>query len=418
MKNRKNWVSFLAALMAVCLFASQTGGLLSNAVAKTSSQWQQEIDALKGDRKELQKEMDALQADIDANFSEMEKITAQKNLIDQEVFLLNQQIITINQQITIYGNLIAEKQEELDAAQANLEELTAKNKARIRAMEENGAISYWAVLFEANSFSDLLDRIAMIEEINRSDRTRMEQLRQASAQVEEARNALEEERAQLSVTKQELADMQKELEVKREEANILLMELNAKGEEFDALMDAAEEKEEALNKEIAAAEREKQNAYDKEQAAQLPPPGNNYGAGEAPGSNVVDGVEWVVPCAYTRVSSPYGWRIHPVYGVPKFHSGIDLAAAQGTPIYATRTGQVTLAVYSSTAGYYVTINHGDGFSSVYMHMTHYVVKTGQYVSAGQLIGYVGSTGVSTGPHLHFTINYNGSSVNPANYIKF
>lgn len=418
MHNKRTWTKFLAGVMALVLAFTLSAGITGSVSAKTSSQWQQEINSLEKEKKELQQQMDALQEDIDANFSEMEKITAMKNLIDQEVFLLNQQILAINTQISTYSSLIADKQEELDAAQANLEELSRQNRARIRAMEENGSISYWAVLFEANSFSDLLDRIAMIQEIEKADNMRMEQLRQASAQVEEARNSLEIERSKLAQTKVELSDKQKELDAKREEANVLLAELIAKGDEFDALMEEAEEEEEKLLADIAEAEKNRKDAYDKEQAAQLPPPGNNYGAGEAPGSNVVDGVEWVIPCTYSRVSSPYGWRIHPVYGVRKFHSGIDLAAPSGTPIYATRTGQVTLAVYSTTAGYYVTINHGDGFSSTYMHMTHYVVKTGQYVSAGQLIGYVGSTGTSTGPHLHFGIYYNGSSVNPANYIKF
>ena len=105
-----------------------------------------------------------------------------------------------------------------------------------------------------------------------------------------------------------------------------------------------------------------------------------------------------------------------MYGYKKFHYGIDLAASSGTPIVATRAGTVTTAKYSSSAGYYVTLDHGDNFSSQYMHMTHYIVKKGDKVSAGQVIGYVGSTGASTGPHLHFGILSNGSYVNPAKYI--
>ena len=103
-------------------------------------------------------------------------------------------------------------------------------------------------------------------------------------------------------------------------------------------------------------------------------------------------------------------------GYRKFHNGVDLANSQGTPIYAARSGKVTVATYGSTYGYYVTINHGDGYSSLYAHMTHYVVSKGDTVKKGQLIGYMGSTGRSTGSHLHFSIFYNGSSVNPMNYI--
>lgn len=104
-------------------------------------------------------------------------------------------------------------------------------------------------------------------------------------------------------------------------------------------------------------------------------------------------------------------------GYTRFHEGVDMAAYTNTPIYAARGGQVTKAAYQDGgAGYYVNINHGDGFSSIYMHMTRYIVSAGQYVSQGQVIGYVGSTGLSTGPHLHFGIAKNGSYVNPMKYI--
>ena len=123
-----------------------------------------------------------------------------------------------------------------------------------------------------------------------------------------------------------------------------------------------------------------------------------------------------MPCSYRMLTSPFGERESPTAGASSNHKGVDLAGPEGTPIYASRTGVVTIATYGRSAGYYVTINHGDGFSSIYMHMTNYVVKKGQAVSAGQLIGYMGSTGISTGSHLHFGIMYNGSYVNPANYV--
>ena len=124
----------------------------------------------------------------------------------------------------------------------------------------------------------------------------------------------------------------------------------------------------------------------------------------------------MVPCSYRQFSSPFGERESPTAGASSNHKGVDLAGPEGTPIYASRTGVVTIATYGRSAGYYVTINHGDGFSSIYMHMTNYVVKKGQAVSAGQLIGYMGSTGISTGSHLHFGILKNGTWVNPMNYL--
>ena len=134
---------------------------------------------------------------------------------------------------------------------------------------------------------------------------------------------------------------------------------------------------------------------------------------------VSDG-DWVVPCSYVYVSSPFNPnRVHPILGYARPHNGIALAANLGNPVYATRSGSVTVADYEGDgAGNYVFINHGDGFSSVYMHMDYYIVGVGEYVSAGEVIGYVGTTGLSEGPHLHFGIAYNGSYVNPASYINF
>ena len=121
--------------------------------------------------------------------------------------------------------------------------------------------------------------------------------------------------------------------------------------------------------------------------------------------------------AASSLHPPFGYRYPPIYGGYCFHNGVDLAVAQGTPVYATKSGTVTTATFSSGYGYYVTINHGDGFSSLYGHMTHYTVSSGDYVNQGDLIGYVGSTGYSTGPHLHFTMFYNGATVNPMDYVS-
>ena len=141
-----------------------------------------------------------------------------------------------------------------------------------------------------------------------------------------------------------------------------------------------------------------------------PSPGSSSNSKPAPSGS------WTKPVDYSYVSSPFGYRWHPVTGVWTMHKGVDFPMPKGTPIYASRSGYVTIATYHSTAGNYVTINHQDGYSSVYMHMTHDVVSVGEYVKAGQLIGYVGSTGRSTGPHLHFGISYNGKYVNPMDYV--
>ena len=139
--------------------------------------------------------------------------------------------------------------------------------------------------------------------------------------------------------------------------------------------------------------------------------------GNSGSSTPSSGGTWLRPCSYTYLSSPFGFRTSPTSGASSYHQGVDLAAPANTPIYASRAGVVTTATYSNNAGYYVTINHGDGFSSIYMHMNNYVVSSGQAVSAGQLIGYVGRTGIATGYHLHFGIAYNGAYVNPCAYVS-
>ena len=122
------------------------------------------------------------------------------------------------------------------------------------------------------------------------------------------------------------------------------------------------------------------------------------------------------PLNYLNVTCAYGWRIHPIWGDRRFHSGVDLAGNQGDPIYAIAAGTVTSAYYNEANGYMVALSHGGGYGSLYAHMTGLIVSAGQYVTEGQVIGYVGSTGWSTGPHLHFEIHYNGSTVNPMQYV--
>ena len=416
MRNRRLWVSILAGLMALVLLLGLVVGVLPTyADAASSSALKEQLDELEDKKSEIDEQIKKLQGQLADNLDEMERIVAQKDLIDQEIALLHQQITTINEQISAYGVLIADKQEELTEAEEKLEALREKNKERIRAMEEDGALSYWSVLFEANSFSDLLDRLNMIEEIAAADQRRLEEMNAAAKVVADTKLELEGEKADLEGVKEELKATQTTLEGKRVTADQLLAELIATGEEFEALMEQSEDEQAKLMEEIAKKEEEYEDAkYLEWLATSVPDPTFAGGAGTG---NTVNGATWLIPINYTNFSSPFGMRWHPVYGGWRMHYGVDLAAPSGTPIYASRTGVITTTSYQEGgAGYYVSINHGDGFSSIYMHMTHYVVSPGEYVNAGDIIGYCGSTGASTGPHLHFGISYKGTYVNPAEYI--
>ena len=375
--------------------------------AASSSEIKKELDDLKSENKQIQAEINAIQRKYDANASEMQVLVDKKAAIDQEIGLLNNQILNINAQIAAYGQLIADTQVELDDAEVRLSELSRKNKERIQAMEEEGTVSYWEVLFEANSFTDLLDRINMMEEIAASDQRRLQEMRDIAAQVSANQEELSLGKADMEQTRVELDEAQAVLEVKRTESDDLLRELVQKQEEFQVLLDESEAAQDELMRDIAAKEKEYSNAKYEENLAKL----------ALQGQNPPSSAGWIRPVSGYTLTSPFGMRKHPVLGYNRMHNGIDMACPQGTPIYATRAGTVTTASYQAGgAGNYVSINHGDGFASIYMHMTNYVVSAGQKVSQGQLIGYVGSTGISTGPHLHFGISYAGTYVNPLAYI--
>ena len=404
MKNRKPFQTVFAWFLAVLMVFSMVP---VSAGAATSDEIKQELKTLEDQNKEIQKEINAIQSKYDANASEIKDLVDKKAAIDQEIGLLNNQIININAQIAAYGQLIADTQVELDDAEVRLTELSQKNKERIRTMEEEGTVSYWEVIFEANSFTDLLDRINMMEEIAAADQRRLQEMRDIAAEVTANQDTLETGKSDLEQTRAELDETQAYLEVKRTESDELLRELVKKQDEFQALLDESEAAQDALMLDIAAKEKELSKAKYEENLAKL----------ALQGQNPPSSAGWIKPVSGYTLTSPFGMRLHPVLGYYRMHNGIDMACAQGTPIYATRGGTVTVASYQAGgAGNYVSINHGDGFASIYMHMTNYVVSAGQTVSQGQLIGYVGSTGISTGPHLHFGISYAGTYVNPLAYI--
>ena len=431
-----SWVAAIA--IAVSCVANY---LPVPAEAASSSEIRKQINVMKQEQSKIKAKIKEVQSQYQENENEIANIIAKKNVIDQEIGLLAEELNNINNQITSFNILIADKQDELDNAQGRYEQLCADNKQRIRSMEEEGEISYWEVLFQANSFTDLLDRLTMVEEIAAADRIRMAELSEAAMDVDKAKAELETEKADLETTKQEMDASQAELDAKREEADALVLELLEKAEDLETLKAEFSKQEEEFMAEIAQMEKAynqaKQAEYEaymatatKATTAPTTAPSGSTSAGTGSSGNTSSGGAssgttvtpssggWQRPCSYTYVSSAFGNREAPTAGASSYHQGIDLAAPKDTPIYASRAGTVTRATYGNAAGYYVSINHGDGYSSIYMHMTNYVVSAGQSVSQGQLIGYVGKSGVATGYHLHFGISYNGVYVNPASFISF
>lgn len=411
--SKRRSIKIVCVLMAAVLLL--IGFIPGKAEAVTSGEVRQQIDELEEQEAELRQRMEALDAQIKENVSQMGDVVEQKEQIDQQISLLHDQIRNINDQIGAYAVLVADQQAELSEAEENLVVLQQKYKERIRAMEEQGSLSYWEILFEARNFSDLLDRINMIQEIVASDNRRLEELRAAKKRVEEASQILAQQKKQLELTRTERNTAQQLLSDKRLHADLLLRELLSRGEEYDRLMVESEQRQEELMQEIA----EKENEYDRlareEWLATSVPETTSPDPGtfEPPAG---DG-NWVTPVKQYVLTSPFGMRLDPVLHYWKMHNGVDMAWDEGTPIYAARSGIVSETGYQEQgAGNYVYINHGDGYRTVYMHMTHFIVSAGDRVFAGQLIGYMGSTGWSTGYHLHFGISYNGTYVNPMEYL--
>lgn len=423
-----NFRKSFAVSVLLCLMI----GLLPLGVNASSYEIQNQIEELQGRNQQIAAELDALEAQRESNYADIQNIVAEKYNIEQQMKLLYKQIENSNRQISAMNTMIADKQEELDAAQAHYEELHRQSKARIRTMEEDGSLSYWSVLFKAESFPDFLDRVNMIREIADADSRRMQALGEAHQEIIAAKTALEEEKSNLEEGKAQLNAEEEMLNSKKVEAQQLLILLLEREEEYMAHIQEAEAAKASLTDEIGQlqvafeeAKRQEWEEYiaalptepavpEETESPNEPDTQENPIIPDVPPEITEEG--WLTPCYYVCVTDPYGWRIHPIDGSESFHGGVDLAANEGTPIYAARSGYVTLAEYHWSFGNFVSISHGDGFSSMYAHMMYSVVSEGEYVQQGQLIGYMGETGETTGPHLHFVIYVNGETVNPMAYI--
>ena len=437
-KYRRVIVSTVAIVLALLM----VGGLLISAFAESSSSIQQKIDGLKDQESAIAAQQSALSKEIAENKSDTMNLVYQKNLIDQQIKLTRDSIDNKNQQIQEYNLLIAEKQNELDEALDKKDSLNERYRARIRSMEENGKLTYWSILFKASSFADMLDRVDMINEIAMSDARMLGKIQKVARKVEKSRAELAEQKVELEEAKAELAEEEKNLEAKRVEADEVFARLSS---DRDALISAEEEYEaqkEALLQQIAVQEANYQEAVTAEEKARreaeeaaararaeaaareaaaraAAATGSNSGSntgstGAYTGGASSAGFIWPSDCHY--ITCPFGPRIHPITHRYSNHSGMDIGATYGTPIYACASGTVTTATYDYIFGYHVVINHGNGFSTLYGHMIQYIVSQGDYVTQGQVIGYVGSTGWSTAPHLHLTMYLNGSLVNPLAYL--
>ncbi len=377
---------------AVMAFASKSDDILA------------EIEKLQQQEKENKAQINALRDKINGSNSEIVSAVEQKMQLDEEIDLLQQDIDNSEQILHQYNLLIAEKQAELDALYDSRDELFVQFQARIRAMQESGEISYASVVLNAASFSDLLGRTAMIEEISKADQRMLAELLEMANAILDSKASLAEEKTAIELKRAELDERTAELAEKRSKSDALLYTLEADRTLLQNMLDGYEQSESTLAAQLAKLEKEYNEQKKLEERLFVSEKGFIFP---------------VDPSGFVYVSSRYGYRTDPITGQKgTFHNGIDLASYYGTPVYAAKTGEVTRVVNSYLYGRYVIINHGDGYSTYYGHLSAFNnLYVGQIVNQGDTIGYVGSSGVySTGPHLHFGVYYNGSTVDPADYI--
>ena len=378
----------LAAAVAVSLLP-ETVVLPASAVTQAEiDAMREEADDLKSQQKEIQAKLDALEAD-QANAME------RKTLLEQQINATQAEINTIAAQIAKYDELIAQKQEELSQAEAEEQAQYELFCERVRYMEEQGEVSYWSILFSSKDFADLLDNAMMVEEIMDYDNQVMDQLIALREQIEEDKAELESARQAQQAAKEEQEAAQANLKSQEAEVSALIDQLAAQEDQLEAEEAKLQAAANAADAEIAAAEREL--------AAQI--------------NNVVSesGFMWPLP-GYYNLSSLFAGRIHPITGKPQHHTGIDIPAPSGTDILAAKSGVVTTSTYNNSYGNYVVVSHSDGTSTLYAHMSRRGVSKGEVVTQGQYIGDVGTTGSSTGNHLHLEVRVNGSRVDPINYF--
>lgn len=452
MRKNKKAVSFIAMLIAVIMIVGILASLVLYATANAQSvselerqkaQVEQELSGLKSQQSDIAAEREEIEAKIKTLENESAEYTAQKQALEEKVALTLEEISVIESQLNTYEALIEQKEAELQEAEEEQEYQLERYKARVRTLEEDGNMSYFSILFSASNFSELLSSISDMQEIMEYDQEVAQQLEEATKAVETAKTKLEETKAELETSKRELEDAKAQLETEVAEAETRIDQLQTNISQSEEEKEALEEEEARVEADIssktqsvaeldesikAAAEAARKAAAEAAAAAAAANNSSSSSSGTSGGSSssgssssspgTASSSGFIRPVSGGSVTSEWGNRMHPIYKYNKFHAGIDIGVPTGTSVYASADGQVVTATYSSSYGYYVLINHGGGIYTLYAHNSSLSVSVGDAVYQGQVIAKSGSTGNSTGPHCHFEVRVNGSSVNPRNYVNF
>ena len=430
-KSRKIFISAICILLAVLFVLSITVMVFSSAMsvkayAASSGEIQDEINSLNSKKSSIEGKIDGLQTQISSMDYQKSSVLEKKKVLDQKNELAQQELDVIQEQITIVDNLMSNQQKDL--ANAKQKEATERDLflKRVRVMEENSTLSYLQVLFNATNFSDLLTRIDLVNNVMDSDKNIIADYKAAQQNVAYLESQSEQMQTTNKASKTELETKKAELESDINSACQMISDLEDNIQNYNDLMSQEQAAESEVQNELKSKANELANAKAAEAAAaakaaaaQNNSGNNNSNNNSNSGNNATNTSDtcFLWPSYCTLITSYYGYRIHPVYGYYKFHSGVDIGAAAGTSIWAAASGTVSASTYNSGYGNYVMITHNNGYTTLYGHMTSRAVSYGQSVSQGQVIGYVGSTGVATGPHIHFEVRStsSGGTLNPMGF---
>ena len=420
-KFQKTAFSVICVVLAVVMVLSLVITVLpAGAVDQT------DLERLAEKRAQLEEQL-AEQEQIIAELSDNQTlIVYRKAALDKQISLNRETISLIEEQIDLYQDLIDKKEEELAAATAAETEQTALLRERIRSMEENGSYSYLTFIFEGDSVPEILARAADVNDIMHYDRELEKSLQKSREDVETIKHEYETAQAEQDAINQELIGRREQLSAQVDAACELIANLDELSLDAQAEYAAIAEAEDEAMQELLKAMQE----YAAQQAAQ-----RTWSSGSSGGTGATSGTtsggtsggtysgnasgaytgSFIWPVDSTYITSRYGERSAPTAGASTNHKALDIGARSGDPIYAAADGQVAVAKYNDGLGYYVSIEHDGETATRYSHMTNYIVQPGEQVKQGQIIGYVGESGIATGSHLDYAVIKNGQQVDPMQY---
>ena len=391
--NQKLARSLLAVLCLTALLLADATPL--SVVRDVRAVTQAQIDAKKKEKSSLEAEKSKLQTQLKSLQKDKSSALAQKENLDTQVSIIRSEISNTEDQIAQYQSMIDVTEQEIAETQRKHEEQYALFCARVRAMEERGTVSYWSVLFHSANFSEMLSAVDFIGAIMDSDQQVIDDLQATEEQLAGEQASLEEQLAGQEEVRRELAARNEELNEQLKAAQSLIANLAADEAEYQKLI---REKEAA-----AAKEQEEIVRLSRELAAQQAQAATKGG--------------YIWPCSSRYITSPLGSRYTGIAGASTNHMGIDIGrVGYSTQVVAAKAGIVIISDYNKYRGNYVVVSHGSGNTTTYQHLSKRSVVVNQKVSQGQVVGITGSTGVSSGAHLHFEITENGQIINPLKYL--